>query len=280
MSERQLTGDGGLPIPPPSPDDVLYRKGQGFATITLNRPVVLNAINWSILCRLKWALDQAEADEDVKAIILTGAGRAFCAGGDLQSRPPEDGERTPPAMEIYMQIWSMPKPVIAAVRGHAVGQGCELAGICDMTIASENAQFGEIQIRHGFGPPVLIAPFITGLKQAKELLLLGESYDAQEALRLGLVNKVVPDGDLEAEAQKWARKLAALPQRTVRQNKLLVNRAYELGGFREALNYRSDPTFQQMARGGEATSEHIRVLREKGWEAFRQSRDALYREDK
>jgi enoyl-CoA hydratase len=282
MTQPQLTGDGGLPIPPPSLDDVLYRKGDGFATVTLNRPVVLNAVNWSILRRLKWALDQAESDEDVKAVILTGAGRAFCAGGDLQSRPPEDGERTPPAMEIYMQLWGMPKPVIAAVRGHAVGQGCELAGICDLTIASDNAQFGEIQIRHGFGPPVLITPFLTGLKQAKELLLLGEMYDAYEAVRLGLANKVVPDEELEAEAEKWARKLASLPQRTVRQNKILVNRAYEVGGFRDALNYRSDPMVQQLAQStpGSATSDHIRTLREKGWEAFRDSRDAMYRENK
>jgi enoyl-CoA hydratase/carnithine racemase len=279
--EPQRLGDGGVPIPPPSLDDVLLDRREGYAIVTLNRPVVLNAINWSILRRLKWALDEAEADDAVKAIILTGAGRAFCAGGDLQSRPPEDGQPNPRAMDIYMKIWSMPKPVIAAVRGYAVGQGVELAGVCDLTVAGESAQFGEIQIRHGFGPPVLITPYTTaGHKQAKELLLLGEQYDAREAQRLGLVNRVVPDDEVLAEAERIAVKLASLSQRTVRQNKVLVNRAYELAGFREALDYRSDPTVQAAAEGTpDAQSEHIRTLREKGWEAFRESRDKLYQGD-
>jgi enoyl-CoA hydratase/carnithine racemase len=277
--DRPLLGDGGVPIPPPSLDDVLLDKRESYAIVTLNRPVVLNAINWSILRRLKWALDEAESDDAVKSIILTGAGRAFCSGGDLQSRPPEDGLPNPPAMDIYMKIWSMPKPVIAAVRGFAVGHGVEMAGICDLTIAGESARFGETQIRHGFGPPVLITPFLTaGHKQAKELLLLGEQYDAHEAQRLGLVNKVVPDDQVVEEAEKIARKLASLSQRTVRQNKLLVNRAYELAGFREALNYRNDPAVQAVAAQTDANDEHIRVLREKGWEAFRESRDKLYRE--
>ncbi len=276
-----LTGDGGLPIPPPSLDDVLYEKDEGFCRIILNRPVVLNAVNWSILRRLKWALDQAEADAEVKAIILTGAGRSFCAGGDLQSRPPEDGQPNPSAIELYMRMWSMPKPIIAAVCGHAVGQGCELAGICDLTIAGENAQFGEIQIRHGFGPPLLITPFLVGLKQAKELLLLGEIVSAHDAMRLGLVNKVVPDDRVLAEAESWARKLGTLNQRTVRTNKVLVNRAYEVAGFRDALNYRGDPAVAAAAAGtSDQQSEHLRTLRERGWEAFRESRDALYREQK
>jgi enoyl-CoA hydratase/carnithine racemase len=183
-------------------------------------------------------------------------------------------------MEIFMTIWSMPKPVIAAVRGHAVGQGCELAGICDLTIATEDAKFGEIQIRHGFGPPLLISPYLVGLKQAKELLLLGEIVDAHEAQRLGLVNKVVPDDRLEAEAEGMARKLAGLPQRAVKTNKLLVNRVYELAGFRDALDYRDDPVIKALNQreGDTGLNEHLRVLREQGWEAFRRSRDAMYQE--
>lgn len=266
-------------IPPPSLDDVLFEKGDGYAVITLNRPVVLNAINWSILRRLKVALDRAEADDDVKSVILTGAGRAFSAGGDIQSTPPEDNEPTPSGAAINMQIWQMPKPVIAAVRGYAVGQGCELAGMCDLTVAADDAVFGEIQIRHGFGPPILITPFLVGLKQAKEILMLGERLSATEALRLGMVNRVVPADRLMDEAIDMARKLAALPQKAVRTNKVLVNRAYELAGFREALDYRSDPSVAALAGGGGRDSDpHLKVLREQGWEAFRRSRDAMYRE--
>jgi enoyl-CoA hydratase len=265
-------------IPPPSPDDVLYRKDGNIAWITLNRPVVLNALNWSIQRRLWWALEQAEADDQVRAVILSGAGTSFCSGGDLQSTRPDDGERTPSGFEVQMRIWNLPKPVIAAVHGYAVGQGCELAGVCDLTVAAETARFGEIQIRHGFGPPVLIAPYLTGPKQAKELLMLGETYSAAEAQRLGLANRVVPDEALLREAEAIARKLAALPARAVRINKLLVNRVHELAGFREALDYRSDPVIQALSGREQATNEHLRVLRDQGWGAFRRSRDAIYEE--
>ncbi|MCC6959828.1 MAG: enoyl-CoA hydratase/isomerase family protein [Dehalococcoidia bacterium] len=272
-----MTNPQPIEIPPPSPDDVLYERRENFAVITLNRPVVLNAINWSISRRLAWALDQAARDDEVKAIILTGAGRAFSAGGDIQSTPPPDNDPTPSGMELSMTIWRMPKPVIAAVRGYAVGQGHELAGICDMTIAAEDAVFGELQIRHSFGPPILITPFLTGPKQAKETLMLGERIPAQEALRLGFVNRVVPADQVMATAEEVARKLAALPQRTVRSNKLLVNRVFELAGFREALDYRADPAIAEaLGTDAEEPDPHLKVLREQGWEAFRSSRDALY----
>jgi enoyl-CoA hydratase len=275
-----MTASQQIEIPPPSPDDVLYREDGEIAWVTLNRPVVLNAVNWSIRLRLMKALRQAEGDDEVKVVILTGAGRSFCAGGDIQSTPPPDDEPIPDGMEIFMTIWEMPKPVIAAVRGHAVGQGCELAGICDLTIATEDAKFGEIQIRHGFGPPLLISPYLIGLKQAKELLLLGEIVDAREAQRLGLVNRVVPEDRLEVEAEAIARKMAALPQRAVKSNKLLVNRVYEIAGFRDAIDYRDDPLIKAVSQSSDdaGLNEHLRVLREQGWEAFRRSRDAMYQE--
>jgi enoyl-CoA hydratase/carnithine racemase len=268
-----------IEIPPPSPDDVLYEKRESLAVITLNRPVVLNALNWSIMRRLWWALGRARDDEDVKAVILTGAGRAFSAGGDIQSTPPPDDDPTPSGMQINMAIWEMPKPVIAAVRGYAVGQGHELAGMCDMTVASDDAVFGELQIRHGFGPPILVTPFLTGIKQAKEILMLGERISAQDALRLGIVNRVVPGDELMATAEDMARKMAALPQKTVRANKVLVNRAYELAGFRQALAYRADPAVAEaLGTSAEEPDPHLKVLREQGWEAFRASRDALYKD--
>ncbi len=270
-----------IEIPPPSLDDVLFAERDGIGWITLNRPVVLNAVNWSILRRLKVALDQAVSNDNVKVVILHGAGRSFCAGGDIQSTPPTDDLPIPSAMEIYTTIWEMPKPVIAAVQGHAVGQGVELAGICDLTVAAEDARFGEIQIRHGFGPPLLITPYLLNPKQAKELLLLGEMVDAREAQRLGLVNRVVPNERLLEEAEAMARKMIALPQKAVQLNKLLVNRVHELAGSRQAFNYREDPVvqaFQNAQSGDEGLNQHLRVLREQGWEAFRESRDKLYRE--
>ena len=261
---------------------MLYEKHDDFARITLNRPTVLNAMNKNIQRLLYHALERAESDDEVKAVILTGAGRAFSAGGDLYASYYPDNDPAPSGMEVQMKIWTCPKPVIAAVRGHAVGQACELAGICDFTIAAEDARFGEIQIRHGFTPPVLITPFLVGLKNAKELLMLGEQIDAHQAHRMGLVNRVVPADQLQAEAEAMARKLASLPQSTVRLNKLLVNRAYELAGFREALAYRDDPDIAPIAEGtrdDEVSRERLKLLNEGGWGAFLKNRDSMYRSD-
>lgn len=273
----RYTPDGEL-VPPPSAADVLYEPADGFARITLNRPLVLNAVDWSVRRGLARAIEQAAGDEDARAVVLRGSGRAFCAGGDMQSSPePDDGIETPGFLDIVLALWALEKPVIAAVQGHAVGLGCELAGVCDLAVAAENARIGEIQIRHGYRPPVLVTPFLAGLRGAKELLLLGGLVEAEEALRLGLVNRVVPLERLDEEAAALARRLAALPAATVRLNKLLVNRVYELAGFREALGYMEEPLLAALAEGAGADvlgQEHLDVLREQGWRAFVEHRDA------
>ena len=273
----RYTPDGEL-VPPPSASDVLYEPADGFAWITLNRPRVLNAIDWSVRRHLARAIEQAASDDGARAIVLRGSGRSFCAGGDMQSSPePDDGVTTPGFLHLVLALWSLEKPVIAAVQGHAVGLGCELAGVCDLAIAAEDARLGEIQIRHGYRPPVLITPFLTGLRGAKELLLLGGLVEAEEAARLGLVNRVVPRERLEEEAAALALRIAALPQATVRLNKLLVNRVYELAGFREALGYMEEPGLAALAEataGDPLGEERLAVLRERGWRAFVEHRDA------
>lgn len=278
MTEIKKTPDG-IEIPPPGPDDVLYEKKDGFAVVTMNRPTVLNAMNKNILRLLVASLDKAEADDNVRAVVLTGAGRAFTAGGDLYASMYPDDDPAPSGMEVQLRIWSFPKPVIAAVRGHAVGQGCELAGVCDFTLAAEDARFGEIQIRHGFPPPVLITPFLVGLKRAKEIMMLGDQFGAEEAREIGLVNRVTPADSLLEEAENMARKLASLPQTTVRLNKMLINRAYELAGFQEALAYRDDPNLEAVASGtrdDEVAKERLNRLTKEGWGAFKQQRDVMH----
>ena len=273
------TTPDGIPIPPPGPDDVLYESADGVGRITLNRPLVLNAINRNVTRLLDAALDQAEADEGARAIILTGAGRAFSAGGDLWSSLYPDDDPAPSSIDVMMRIWSFPKPIIAAVRGHAVGQGCELAGVCDLTVASETARLGEIQIRHGFGVPVLITPFLTGQKQAKEVLLLGEAIGAEDALRMGLVNRVVPDDDLESAAADMARKLAALPPAVVRLNKRLVNLVYEQMGLVDAVHYRDNEALRDLlAAEDDVGAGRQRVREEQGWAAFKRERDRGYQQ--
>ena len=277
-SSWKKTPDG-IAIPPPSADDVLYEASDGVARITLNRPIVLNAINRNVTRLLDAALDQAEADDDVRAVILTGAGRAFSAGGDLWSSLYPDDDPAPHSLDVQMRIWSFAKPVIAAVRGHAVGQGCELAGVCDFTIAAESARLGEIQIRHGFGVPVLITPFLTGQKQAKELLLLGEVIMPNDALRMGLVNRVVPDDQLEQAATEMARKLASLPPSVVRTNKRLVNLVYEQMGLIDAVRYRDNEALTEFLEAEDTVGAgRQRIREEQGWAAFKRERDRGYGE--
>ena len=275
----QKTPDG-IPIPPPSDDDVLIATNNTIRTITLNRPVVLNALNKNVQRLLLAALQSAENDSEVSVVILTGAGRAFSAGGDMWSHLYPDDEPAPSGAEVQTFIWSMNKPVIAAIRGHAVGQGFELAGVCDFTIASENVKLGEIQIRHGFGIPMLITPFLVGLKKAKEILMLGETLTAEEALELGLINKIVTDEDLMTTANAWAEKLAKLPQNTVRSNKAIIRRVYELAGFNDAIDYQNVPEISALIELGDKNAERQHEIREsEGWGAFKEARDQGYSSD-
>ncbi len=277
-SNWKKTPDG-IAIPPPSPDDVLYEAADGVAWITLNRPLVLNAINRNVTRLLDAAFDQAEADDDVRAVILTGAGRAFSAGGDLWASLYPDDDPAPDSLDVQMRIWSFPKPVVASVRGHAVGQGCELAGVCDFTVASENARLGEIQIRHGFGIPVLITPFLTTQKLAKEVLLLGEVITAEDAHRMGLVNRVVPEDQLDEAAGEMARKLAALPPTVVRMNKRLVNMVYEQMGLIDAVRYRDNEALRELLEAEDSVGAgRQRIREEQGWAAFKRERDQGYEE--
>ncbi len=280
---RRYTPEG-FEVPAPSEADVLYEARDGIAWITLNRPLILNAVDWSLTLHLGRCLERAEQDEDIRVVVLRGAGRSFCAGGDLQSAkfyPKPDDLPQPSMMDNVQRIWRMPKPVIAAVRGHALGQGIEIAGMCDLTIAADDAQFGEIQIRHGFGPPMLVTPFLTGLKNAKFIMLSGEVFPAEEAHRLGLVNQVVPAAYLDAAVEAQAKKLASLPPTAVALNKLVVNRVYELAGFEAAMNYRDDPVIQALndsSRDDKVSAERLNTLREQGWEAFKQQRDAAFKD--
>lgn len=215
---------------PGAPDEpVLYRSENGVAEVTLNRPRALNAINGAVHYGLLRALEQAAADDTVRSVVIRGSGRAFSAGGDLKAVAA--GEDVGHPKRLGQAIWDLPKPVIAAVHGYCLGQACEVAAVCDLTIAAASAVFGEVEINHGWGPPLPIVPFALGLKQAKEALLLGDMISADAALRMGLVNRVVADEDLDAEVAKITARIAGLKPEAVAGNKRLVNSRYEAAGF-------------------------------------------------
>jgi enoyl-CoA hydratase/carnithine racemase len=208
---------------------VLYDARGPIAWITLNRPRALNAINGQVHQGLLSALARANADGGIRVVILRGNGRAFSAGGDLKAVAAGEDMGHPSALGAA--IWDLAKPVVAAVHGYCLGQACELAAVADLTLAAEGTQFGEVEINHGWGPPLVITPYVLTLKRAKEILLLGETFGAQLAMEIGLVNRVVPDDALTAEADRVASRLAGLDPSAVAGNKRLVNQIYEQAGF-------------------------------------------------
>src|SRR6476646_5232002 len=186
------------------------------AVVALNRPHRLNAVNDQLVEGLLAALSEVEAGE-CRAAVLTGRGRAFCAGHDLKE-PRGDAAGLPRRLEhlqdVTRRIRGLSIPVIAAVHGHAVGAGAEFALGCDLVVAAEGTRFRFPEVGLGLsvtGGLTKLLPLFVGPLKAKELVLLGEAIDAQEAMRLGLVNRVVPPGELTSAAMEWARRLAAQP---------------------------------------------------------------------
>ena len=205
--------------------DILYDKAEGIAKITINRPEVHNSFRPGTLDELADAFHDAAEDDSVGVVLFTGAGgRAFCAGGDQRIRGHAgyvgtDGHARLNVLPLQRFIREMPKPVIALVAGYAIGGGHVLHVICDLTIAAENARFGQTGPRvgsfdAGYGTSMLAR--LVGTKKAREIWYLCRQYDAQEALQMGLVNKVVPLEQLEDEGVEWAREILAKSSTAIR----------------------------------------------------------------
>lgn len=191
-------------------DDILYAVHKGCATITINRPERMNAFRGRTCDELIHALNRAGYDGDIGVIVLAGAGeRAFCTGGDQSAHEGQyDGRGTIglPMEELHAAIRDVPKPVIARVQGYAIGGGNVLCTLCDLTIASEKASFGQVGPKVGSVDPGYGTAFlahVVGEKKAREMWYLCRRYNAAEALAMGLVNVVVPHGQLDAEVEKW-----------------------------------------------------------------------------
>ena len=219
--------------------DIIYQVAEGIAKITINRPEVRNAFRPQTIIELQNAFSMARDNEEVGVIILTGAGTdAFCSGGDIQVRG-DDGYLGDDSLakkgigrlnvlDLQVQIRRTPKPVIAMVAGWAIGGGHVLHVVCDLTIAAENAKFGQTgpmvgSFDGGYGAGLLAAH--VGQKKAREIWFLTREYDAQEALDMGLVNKVVPLGELEAETVSWSREILRNSPMAIRLLKASLNAA-------------------------------------------------------
>jgi len=198
-------------------EDILYEKREGAATITINRPKVLNAFRAQTVEEMLDAMRDADNDPAIGVVVLAGAGeRAFCAGGDNSSRDGGYGGRGLvglPIEELHSAIRDSRKPVIAKVQGYAIGGGNVLATVCDLTVASENAVFGQVGPRVGSVDPGWGTAYLSrlvGEKRAREIWFLCRRYSAAEAFQMGLVNKVVPADRLDLEVEAWCREILAL----------------------------------------------------------------------
>jgi enoyl-CoA hydratase/carnithine racemase len=224
---------------------VLYDVDDKVGIITLNRPDKLNAISHELQLALTETFGRADADSATSVVLLRANGRGFCAGYDIGAKGPgvDDWRRDPtaahahlqPQLEFEMTPWLMKKPVIASVQGHVLGGGCELVMLCDLTIAADDATFGEPEVRFSAVGPAIVMPMIIGYKKARELLYFGDQIDAQTALDVGMINRIVPLAELCRASLNYAKRLSLISPEALYATKRAVNRVADATGFRTAL---------------------------------------------
>src|ERR1700745_2316484 len=225
---------------------ILYEVDDKVSVITLNRPDKRNPISPDLQHQLTEAFARADTDAATSVVLLRAEGRSFCAGYDISAKEPgtDDWRSDPtkahdhlrPQLEFEMMPWVIKKPVIAAVQGHVMGGGCELVMLCDLTIAADNASFGEPEVRFSSVGPAIVMPMIIGYKKARELLYFGDAIDAETARQLGMVNRVVPLADLREKSLAWAKRLALISPEALYATKLAINRGADAAGFSNRIN--------------------------------------------
>jgi len=212
-------------------EDIVYEKKEGIARVTINRPKVLNSFRLKTLEEMTEAVEDASNDGTIGVIVMGGAGgKAFCAGGDIA----EMRELSPTTGRIFLmklfrlfaQMRAAPKPFIASVNGYCLGGGNEINLVCDLSMATESSQFGQVGPMVGSIPVLAgtqILPRLTGDKKAKEIIFLCQRYSAREAMEMGWINRVVPDGELEKETEAWCRRILEMSPQSIRISKLSMN---------------------------------------------------------
>ena len=255
--------------------------------IELSRPERLNALSRQTLLELNASMDAAEQDAEVRAVVVSGAGRAFSSGFDLK----EQMERRPTGGAVWreileldfqatMRFWHCSKPTIAAVHGACLAGAFELALACDLTIAAEDAIFGEPELKFGAGIVTMLLPWVTGPKQAKEIILLGlDRIDAATAQRLGIVNRVVQPGTHVDTALRIATNLAAVDPNLMQQTKHAINRSYAARGMDGALRQALDIDHAIESHGSTDKRSFMDIARAEGLKAALAWRDARFADD-
>ncbi|MHC4104018.1 MAG: enoyl-CoA hydratase/isomerase family protein [Planctomycetota bacterium] len=263
---------------------IIYELKGNIAHLVLNRPERLNAIGKTTLNEINAAMDRAEADDAVRVIVISGAGKSFSSGFDLK----EQMERRPVGANIWreildldfnttMRFWDSPKPTIAAVHGACLAGALEIALSCDLTVAAQDAVFGEPELKFGAGIVTMLLPWMTGPKQAKSIILTGEDkIPAQEALRMGLISHIVPVGGHVEAALRIARRIAVMDPNLVAETKKALNRSYEIQGLQAALKTALDIDHTIESHGSPDKQAFMDIARERGLRAAITWRDARF----
>ena len=242
--------------------DIEVTRSESIATVTINRPQRKNAVTGDMWAQLAETFRSLAADTEVRCVVITGAGGEFCSGADLAARsasgkPMHQLAAMRHVNDAALSLHRMPQPTIAKVRGVAVGAGCNMALGCDLVIASETARFSEIFAKRGlsldFGGSWIL-PRRVGLHRAKELALFGDIISAADARELGLVNRVLPDGELDAFVDEWAKRLAAGPPIALALTKRMLNNAMNVTmeealddeGAAQTVNFATKDTLEAM----------------------------------
>ncbi len=266
--------------------DLVYEQRGAVARITINRPERQNAMRLpGTRDELLAALDHAERDAEVRVVILTGAGeRAFSAGWDMETISGyglADLEAVVrDNLGLFFKVWNLRQPVIAAINGYAVAAGATLALVCDLALAAEHARLGEPEIRHYALSPFLIMPFLTHGKALHEYYYTGDLIGAGEMHRLGLVNRVVPGGELEASAWAMAERLAKVPPYPLQMTKRSLRLAYDVMGFSAAVRQHSLADALVIGANLPEQKALLDLLAREGLRAFLEARDGPFKDDR
>jgi enoyl-CoA hydratase/carnithine racemase len=270
---------------------VLYETDGKVGIVTLNRPSKLNALSMDLRLEMERVLRSADDEAATSVIVLRSEGRSFCVGFDVgadnhdPSKVPwrhdalKFHQRLGISIRTLMTPWTLRKPVIASVQGHALGGGCELAMFCDLTIAADNAVFGEPEILFSHLGPGVVMPMIIGHKRARELLYFGDTIDAKTALAYGMVNRVVPLDQLREATLKYAKRLSLIAPEALAAAKLAVNRGAEAAGFRNALQAGLDVCAPLYAATTEVGKQFEDIRSQEGLKAALAWRRAQFQEE-
>lgn len=265
-------------------EDLLYEVDDRVAIITFNRPSRMNAFGKRLVNEIVTAVAQADADPEVRVLMLTGAGdRAFSTGFDLKETA-EAPRKTLPEWRARMQsdirfsfsVWDCSKPVIAVIDGYCLGGALELAQCCDVRYCSDAARFGFVEARFGSGIATMMMPWIMG-PRCREYIYSGDMFEAAEAFQIGLVNRVIPKADLRAEALKRAKRMARVADSCLKWNKRAINHAFETMGLRAAIQYGAEACAIMDASGSPENDKFDEIRRTENVAAALKWREAQFK---